>query len=151
MKCSTDIYAKTEQKLKICQLSKHLLSIVLKSGIKIKPNQNALSGFKLMPHDSLPHIYYKIHVCMFPLVATRDSKQYLQQLMIPESIKMGVYRKGAGVVLQVTKARYLMSVKTGNNGVPVSRQCFSYKYHVSNIDFQESPFRNPYCHQQLHL
>ena len=80
---------------KICQLSKHLLSIVLKSGITIKTNQNALSGFKLMPRDRLSHIYYKIHVCMFPQVATRDSKQYLQQLMIPESV-MGVYRKGGG-------------------------------------------------------
>ena len=75
----------------ICQLSKHLLAIVLKSGIEIKPNQNA-SGFKLMPRDRLSHIY-KIHVCMFPQVATRDSKQYLQQLMIPESV-MAVYRKG---------------------------------------------------------
>ena len=57
--------------------------------------------------------------------------------MIPESV-MGVYRKeggGGGVVLQVTKARYLMSVKIENNGVSVSRQCFSYKCHVSNIDF----------------
>ena len=70
----------------ICQLSKHLFSIVQKSGIKIKPNQNALSGFKIMPRDRLSHIYYKIH-------ATCDSKQYLQQLMIPESV-MGVYRKG---------------------------------------------------------
>ena len=121
-----------------------------KSGIKIKPNQNALSGFKLMSRDRLSHIYYKIHVCVFPQVATRDSKQYLQQLMIPESV-MGVYRKGGGVVLQVTKARYLMSVKTENNGVSVNRLCFSYKCHVSNINFHKSPFRNPYRHQQLHL
>ena len=51
-----------------------------------------------------------------PQVATRDSKQYLQQLMIPEFV-MGVYRKGGGggVVLQVTKARSLMSVKTEND------------------------------------
>ena len=100
----------------------------------------------------LSHIYYKIHVCMLPQVATRDSKQYLQQLMIPESV-MGVYRKGGGggVLLQVTKARYLMSVKTENNGVSVSRQCFSYKCHVPNIDFHKSPFRNSYRHQQLHL
>ena len=48
-----------------------------------------------MPRDRLSHIYYKIHVCMFPQVATRDSKQYLQQLMIPESV-MGVYRKWGG-------------------------------------------------------
>ena len=75
-----------------------------------------------MPRDRLLHIYYKIYVCMFPQVATLDSKQYLQQLMIPESV-MRVYRK-EGVVLQVTKARYLMSVKTENNGVSVSRQCF---------------------------
>ena len=85
-----------------------------------------------------------------PQVATRDSKQYLQQLMIPETV-MGVYRKGGGVVLQMTKARYLISVKTENNGVPVSRQCFSYKSRVSNIDFHKSPFKNPYRHQQLHL
>ena len=57
---------------------------VLKSDIYIKPNQNALSGFKLMPRDRLSQ---------FPQVATRDSKQYLQQLMIPESV-MGVYRLG---------------------------------------------------------
>ena len=102
-----------------------------------------------MPSDRLLHIYYKIHACMFPQVATLDSKQYLQQLMIPESL-MGVYRKG-GVVLQVTKAQYLMSVKTEKYGVSVSGQCFSYKCHVSNIDFHKSPFRNPYRHQQLHL
>ena len=124
---------------------------MLKSGIEIKPIQNALTGFKLMPRDRLSHIFYKIHVCMFPQVATRDSTQYLQQLNIPESV-MGVYRKGGGgIVHQVTKARYLMSVKTENNGVPVSRQCFSYKCFVSNIDFHKSPFRNPYGHQQLHL
>ena len=58
-----------------------------------------------MPRDRLSRIYYKIHVCMFPRVATRDSKQYLQQLMIPESV-MEVYSKGGGVVLQVIKARY---------------------------------------------
>ena len=121
-----------------------------KSGIKIKPNQNALSGFKLMSRDRLSHIYCKIHVCVFPQVATRDSKQYLQQLMIPEYV-MGVTERVGGVVLQVTKARYLMSVKTENNGVSVNRQCFSYKCHVSNINFHKSPFRNPYRHQQLHL
>ena len=32
---------------------------------------------------------------MFHQVATRDSKQYLQQLMIPEYV-IGVYRKGGG-------------------------------------------------------
>ena len=76
-----------------------------------------------MPRDRLSHIYYKIHMRMFPQVATLDCKQYLQQLMIPESV-MGVYRK-RGIVLQVAKAQYLMSVMTENNGVPVSRQCFS--------------------------
>ena len=91
-----------------------------------------------MPHDRLSYIYNEIHVCMFSQVdGTRDSKQYLQQLMIPESV-MEVYRKGGGVVLQVTKARYLMSVMNENNGVPVSRQCFCYKCYVSNIDFQKS-------------
>ena len=103
-----------------------------------------------MVRDRLSHICYKIYVRMFPQVATRDCKQYLQQLMIPDSV-MGVYRKGGGVVLQVTKARYLMSVKTKNNVVSVSRQSFSDKCHVSNIDFHKSPFRNPYRHQQLHL
>ena len=48
-----------------------------------------------MSCDGMSHIYYEIHVCMFPQVATRGSKQYLQQLMIPESL-MGVYRKGGG-------------------------------------------------------
>ena len=48
-----------------------------------------------MPHDRLSHIYYKIYVCMFRQVATRDSKLYSQKLMIPESV-MGVYRKGGG-------------------------------------------------------
>ena len=68
------------------------VTIVLKSGIN-KRNQNALSWFKLMSRDRLSHIYYEIHVPMFPKVATRDCKQYLQQLMIPESL-MGVNRKG---------------------------------------------------------
>ena len=103
-----------------------------------------------MPRDRLSHIYYKIHVCMFNQVATRDSKQYLQQLMIPES-EMGVYRKRGGGSITSDKNRYLMSVKTENNGVSVSRQCFSYKCHFSNIDFHKSPFRNRYRHQQLHL
>ena len=83
------------QEIKICQLSKHLLSIVLKSGIKIIPNQNALFGAKLMPRDRLSYICYKMQVYIFPQVATRDSKQYLQELMIPESV-MGVYHKGGG-------------------------------------------------------
>ena len=103
-----------------------------------------------MSRDRLSNIYHEIHVCMFPHVAIRDSKQYLQQLMTAESV-MGVYRNGVGVVLQVTKARNLMSVKTDNNGVSVSRLCFSYKCHASYIDFHKSPFRNPYRHQQLHL
>ena len=73
-----------------------MLSIVLNLGITIRPNQNALSGFKLMPRDRLSRIYnYKIHVCIFPQVPHRDCKQYLQQLMIPESV-MGVYRMGGG-------------------------------------------------------
>ena len=88
-----------------------------------------------MPRDRLSHIYYAIHVRMFPQAATRDCKQYLQQLMIPESV-MRVYRKGGGAVLQVAKARYMMSVMTENNSVPVSRQCFSCTY-VSNIDFHK--------------
>ena len=51
-----------------------------------------------MPRDRPSHIYYKIHVCMFPQVATREYKHYLQQLMMPESV-MGVYpiRGGGGV------------------------------------------------------
>ena len=89
-----------------------------------------------MLRDRLSHIYYKIHVCMFPQVGTRDSKQYLQRLMIPESA-MGVYRKGGGGSTTSDKARYLMSVKTENNGVSVGRKCFSYKCHVSNIDFHK--------------
>ena len=48
-----------------------------------------------MSRDRPSHINYDLHVAMFPQVATRDSKQYLQQLMIPESV-MGVYRKGGG-------------------------------------------------------
>ena len=90
-----------------------------------------------MPHDRLSHIYHEIHVCMFPQVATRDPKQYLQQLMIPEAV-MGVFRKGGGgLVLQMTRARYLMSVKTENNGVPVSRQVF-----LTNIIFLILIFTN---------
>ena len=69
--------------------------------------------------------------------------------MIPESVR-GVYRKGGGGSTTSEKAQYSMPVKTENNGVPVSRQCFSYKCDVSNIDFHKSPFRNPYCHQLLH-
>ena len=44
-----------------------------------------------------------------------------------------------GVVLQVAKAGYMMSVMIENNGVPVSKQCFSCKSYVSNIDFHKSP------------
>ena len=40
------------------------------------------------------HISIIKYMCACP-PATRDSKQYLQQLMIPESV-MGVYRKGGG-------------------------------------------------------
>ena len=48
-----------------------------------------------MSRDRLSHIYYEIHVRMFPHESIRDCKQYLQQLMIPESV-MRVYRKGGG-------------------------------------------------------
>ena len=56
-----------------------------------------------MPRYRLSHLYNKIHVRMFFQVATRDCKQYLQQLMIPESV-MGVYRKG-GVVASEAQIR----------------------------------------------
>ena len=76
-----------------------------------------------MSRDRLSHIYYKIHVCMFTQ-ATRDSEQYLQQQMIPESVWEFTVKCVCVCVGGVTKARYLMSVKTENNGVPLSRQCF---------------------------
>ena len=43
---------------KLCQ---HPIRFVLKSGIKMNPKHNALSGFKLLSLDSVSHIPYKIH------------------------------------------------------------------------------------------
>ena len=64
---------------------------------------------------------------MFPQVVTFDCKQYLQELMIPESL-MGVHRDGGGGVdLQVAEPRYSMLVMTENNGVSEIKQCFSCK------------------------
>ena len=67
--------------------------IVLKSANKNKHKRNALSWVKLMSRDRLSHIYYEIHVLMFPQVVTFDCKEYLQQLKISESL-MEVYRNG---------------------------------------------------------
>ena len=64
-----------------------------KSGNKNKQKQNSLSGFKLMSRDRLLHIHYEMHMLMFPQVVTFDCKQYLQQLMILESL-MRVYHEG---------------------------------------------------------
>ena len=46
-----------------------------------------------MSRDRLSHIHYKMHMLMFPQVVTFECKQYLQQLMISESL-MGVYHEG---------------------------------------------------------
>ena len=46
-----------------------------------------------MSRDRVSHIHYEIHMRMLPQVATRNCKQYLEQLMIPEYL-MGVYLKG---------------------------------------------------------
>ena len=59
---------------------------------KKKKKKNSLSGFKLMSRDRLSHIQYEMHMRMFPQVVTFDCKQYLQQLMISESL-MGVYHE----------------------------------------------------------
>ena len=62
---------------------------MLKLGKKNKQKQNSLSGFKLMSRDRLSHIHYEMHMLMFPKAVTFECKQYLQQLMISESL-MGV-------------------------------------------------------------
>ena len=46
-----------------------------------------------MSRDRLSHIHYEMHMHMFPKVVTFDCKQYLQKLMIAESL-MGVYHEG---------------------------------------------------------
>ena len=46
--------------IKMCKLSKHPRSLVLKLGNKIKPKQNALSGFNLLSRDSESRISYEI-------------------------------------------------------------------------------------------
>ena len=83
-----------------------------------------------------------------PRLYTRDSKQYLQQLMIPESV-MGVYRKGE-VVLQVTIARYLISVKTENNG-PKADSVFLTHVMFLILIFTSHHSGTLTRHQQLHL
>ena len=69
----------------------------------------------------------------------RDRNSLLQTVLATadDAIIFNGSLSQGGVLLQVTKARYLVSVKTENNGVSVSRQCFSYKCHVSNIDFHK--------------
>ena len=68
---------------------------MLKSGNKNKQKQNSLSGLKFMSRDSLSNIHYEMHMLLFPKVVTFDCKQYLQQLMILESL-MGVNHEGDG-------------------------------------------------------
>ena len=74
-----------------------------------------------MSRDRLSHIHYEIHMLMFLQVVTFDCKQYLQQLMISESL-MGVYHEWGWVALQVAELRYSMSVMTKNNGVSERKQ-----------------------------
>ena len=45
-----------------------------------------------MSRDRLSHIHYEMHMLMFPQVVTFDCKQYLQPLMISESLT-GVYHE----------------------------------------------------------
>ena len=50
-----------------------------------------------MSRDRLSHIHYEMHMLIFSQVVSFDCKQYLQQLMISESL-MGVHReRGEGV------------------------------------------------------
>ena len=60
----------------LCKLSQHPLRLVLQLGIKMNLKQNALHGFKLLPHDSGSHITYEIHMSMFPQATTRNCKKY---------------------------------------------------------------------------
>ena len=46
-----------------------------------------------MSFDRLSHIHYEMHMLMSPNVVTFDCEQYLQQLMISESLT-GVYHEG---------------------------------------------------------
>ena len=48
-----------------------------------------------MSRDRLSHIHYEMHMIMFPQVLTLNCKQYLQHLMISESL-MGVYHEVGG-------------------------------------------------------
>ena len=64
--------------IKICKLCQHPILFVLKSGIKINPKQNVLSGFKLLSRDSVPHISYEIHVRMFSHATTYGCKQHFE-------------------------------------------------------------------------
>ena len=77
---------------------------LLKSGNKYKQNQNSFSGFKLMSRDRLSHIHNEMHVLMFPQVVTFDCKQYLQQLVISESL-MRVYHQGGSCKWQDLDSR----------------------------------------------
>ena len=74
---------------------------------KKKQKHNSLSGLKLMSRDRLSHIYYEMHMLMFPQVVTSDCKQYLQQLMIQnlkwEFIMKGVAASGRTLIFDVSQ------------------------------------------------
>ena len=63
-----------------------------------------------MSRDRLSHIHYEMHMLMFPEVVTFDCKQYLQQLMISESL-MGVYHEGGSCKWQDLDIRYQSLLK----------------------------------------
>ena len=50
-----------------------------------------------MSRNRLSHIHYEMHRLMFPQVGTFDCKQYLQQLMISESLMAVYHEEGGGV------------------------------------------------------
>ena len=82
-------HAQSDHKLKCVSYP----NILYESGNKNKQKQNSLSGSKLMSRDRLSHILYEIHMLMFPQVVSFDCKQYMQQLILSESL-MAVYHEG---------------------------------------------------------
>ena len=64
---------------------------------------------------------------MFMLKLTSPRKLFLTQTVLALTDDSRICNEGLpkrGVILQVAKAPYLVSFMTGNNSVPINRQCF---------------------------
>ena len=105
---------------------------MLKFGIEINLKEKVLSGFKLLSYDSVSHIPYKIHMCMFPRAPTRDCIQGFETVNSFRISYGSLPQRGC----KWQKAIFDVSHDYVRELSPTQKNFFSSKCNFFNIDIQ---------------